>query len=172
MPSNWQWPHLLIAMLAIACTGNPAAPRQLDDFTGTWAGANAVASLDFHLSNASVTYPCPQFGCTGQQTMEQIRLEGTYGNLRTGESINLVSDTQRRTDGLMVFTLFVRDNGLGPADTVTYATTRLVGQAANATTINAYIVTDYQRSSGGSSISWTTWTGDSSALTLHRRPTT
>ena len=169
MPSNRHPLHLLMAMLAIACSGNSTAPRQLDDFSGNWAGANSVVVLDLRLSNATVTYPCGLFGCTGEQTMEQIRLEGTYGNLRTGESINLVSDTQRRTDGLVVFTLFARDNGLGPTDTVTYATTRLVGQAANPTTIDAYIVTDYQRSSGGNSISWTTWTGDSSALTLHRR---
>ena len=168
MPSKAQWPHLLMAILAIACSGNPAAPRQLD-LTGAWSGANSVVVLDLRLSNATVTYPCALFGCTGQQTMEQIRLEGTYGDLRTGESIDLVSDTQRRTDGLVVFTLFVRDNGLSPADTVTYATTRLVGQVADATTIEATLVTDYARSSGGNSITWTTWTGDSTTLTLYRR---
>ena len=168
MPSNGQPPHLLMAMLAIACSGNLAAPRQLD-LSGTWAGANAVAVLDIRLSNASVTYACPQFGCTGQQTMEQIKLEGTYRNLRTGESIDLASDTQRRTDGLVVFTLFMRDNGISPADTVTYATTRLVGQVANATTIEATLLTDYQRNSGGNSMTWTTWTGDSTALTLYRQ---
>ena len=168
MPSKAQPLHLLMAILAIACSGNPAAPRQLD-LTGAWSGANSVVILDLRLSNATVTYPCALFGCTGQQTMEQIRLEGTYGNLRTGESIDLVSDTQRRTDGLVVFTLFARDDGLGPTDTVTYATTRLVGQVANATTIEATLVTDYARSSGGNSISWTTWTGDSTTLTLYRR---
>jgi hypothetical protein len=101
--------------------------------------------------------------------MEQIRLEGTYRNLTTGESIDLVSDTQRRTDGLVVFTLFMRDDGRSQVEGITYATTRLVGQVANATTIEATLLTDYQRSSGGNSISWTTWTADSSALTLHRR---
>jgi hypothetical protein len=168
MPSKAQWPHLLMAILAIACSGDPAAPQPLD-LTGAWSGANSVAALDLRFSNATVTYPCALFGCTGQQTMEQIRLEGTYGDLRTGESIDLVSDTQRRADGLVVFTLFVRDDGLSPADTVTYATTRLVGQVANVTTIEATLVTDYARSSGGSSITWTTWTGDSTTLTLHRR---
>ena len=162
MPSKAQWPHLLMAIIAIACSGNPAAPRQLD-LTGAWSGANSVVVLDLRLSNATVTYPCALFGCTGQQTMEQIRLEGTYGDLRTGESIDLVSDTQRRTDGLLVFTLFGRDDG------VTYTTTRLVGQVANATTIEATLVTDYARSSGGNSITWTTWTGDSTTLTLYRR---
>ena len=151
-----------MAILAIACSGNPAAPRQLD-LTGAWSGANSVVVLDLRLSNATVTYPCALFGCTGQQTMEQIRLEGTYGDLRTGESIDLVSDTQRRTDGLLVFTLFGRDDG------VTYTTTRLVGQVANTTTIEATLVTDYARSSGGNSITWTTWTGDSTTLTLYRR---
>jgi hypothetical protein len=160
--------HFVLAIFAIACSGNPAAPRQLD-LSGAWAGANAVAVIDIRLSNASVTSACPQFGCTGQQTMEQIRLEGTYADLRTGESIPLVSDTQRRTDGLVVFTLFVRDDGLSQAVGVTYATTRLVGQVANDTTIKAMLVTDYQRSSGGNSITWTTWTGDSTALTLYRR---
>jgi hypothetical protein len=168
MPSKAQWPHLLMAILAIACSGDPAAPQPLD-LTGAWSGANSVAALDLRFSNATVTYPCALFGCTGQQTMEQIRLEGTYGDLRTGESIDLVSDTQRRADGLVVFTLFVRDDGLSPADTVTYATTRLVGQVANVTTIEATLVTDYARSSGGSSITWTTWTGDSTTLTLYRR---
>jgi len=168
MAGNAQPPHLLIALLAIACSGNPAAPDQLD-LSGTWAGANAVAVLDFRLSNRSVTSPCPPFGCTGQQTIAQISLEGTYRNLTTGESIDLVSDTQRRTDGLVVFTLFIRDDGRSQFEGITYATTRLVGQAANATTIEAYLVTDYQRSSGGNSISWTTWTGDSTTLTLHRR---
>lgn len=168
MASKAQWPHLLMAILAIACSENPAAPQPLD-LTGAWSGANSVVALDLRLSNATVTYPCALFGCTGLQTMEQIRLEGTYGDLRTGESIDLASDTQRRTDGLIVFTLFGRDDGLGPADTVTYATTRLVGQVANATTIEAYLVTDYARSSGGSSITWTTWTGDSTTLTLYRR---
>jgi hypothetical protein len=162
MPSKAQCPHLLMAILAIACSRNPAAPRQLD-LTGAWSGANSVVVLDLRLSNATVTYPCALFGCTGQQTMEQIRLEGTYGDLRTGESIDLVSDTQRRTDGLLVFTLFGRDDG------VTYTTTRLVGQVANATTIEATLVTDYARSSGGNSITWTTWTGDSTTLTLYRR---
>jgi len=157
-----------MAILAIACSGNPAAPRQLD-LSGTWAGANSVVVLDVRLSNATVTYQCALFSCSGQQTMEQIRLEGTYGNLRTGESIDLVSDTQRRTDGLMAFTLFVRDDGLSQADGVTYATTRLVGQVANATTIEATLVTDYARSSGGNSITWTTWTEDSTTLTLYRR---
>ena len=157
-----------MAILAIACSENPAAPEPLD-LTGAWSGANSVVVLDLRLSNATVTYPCALFGCTSQQTMEQIRLEGTYGDLRTGESIDLVSDTQRRTDGLMVFTLFVRDDGLSPADTVTYASTRLVGQVANAATIEATLVTDYARSSGGSSITWTTWTGDSTTLTLYRR---
>lgn len=168
MPSKAQCPHLLMAILAIACSGNPAAPRQLD-LTGAWSGANSVVVLDLRLSNASVTYPCALFGCTGQQTMEQIRLEGTHGDLRTGESIDLVSDTQRRTDGLVAFTLFVRDDGLSQVDGVTYATTRLVGQVANATTIEAMLVTDYARSSGGNSITWTTWTGDSTTLTLYRR---
>ena len=151
-----------MAILAIACSGDPAAPRPLD-LTGAWSGANSVVILDLRLSNATVTYPCALFGCTGQQTMEQIRLEGTYGDLRTGESIDLVSDTQRRTDGLLVFTLFGRDDG------VTYTTTRLVGQVANTTTIEATLVTDYARSSGGNSITWTTWTGDSTTLTLYRR---
>ena len=168
MPSNAQPQHLLIAILAIACSGNPTAPPQLD-LSGTWAGTNSVAILDVRLSNASVTYACAPFSCTGQQTMEQIKLEGTYRNLLTGESIDLVSDTQRRTDGLMAFTLFVRDDGLSQADGVTYATTRLVGQVANDTTMEATLLTDYARSSGGNSISWTTWTGDSTALTLHRR---
>ena len=157
-----------MVILAIACSGNPAAPRQLD-LTGEWSGANSIVVLDLRLSNATVTYPCALFGCTGQQTMEQIRLEGTYGDLRTGQSIDLVSDTQRRTDGLLAFTLFVRDDGLSQADGVTYATTRLVGQVANATTIDATLVTDYARSSGGNSITWTTWTQDSTTLTLYRR---
>ena len=69
----------------------------------------------------------------------------------------------------MAFTLFVRDDGLSQAGGVTYATTRLVGQVTNATTIEATLVTDYARSSGGNSISWTTWTGDSTTLTLYRR---
>ena len=168
MPSKTQWPHLLVAILAIACSGNPAAPRALD-LTGAWSGANSVVALDLRLSNATATYPCALFGCTGQQTMEQIRLEGTYGNLRAGESTDLVSDTQRRPDGLMAFTLFVRDDGLSQADGVTYATTRLVGQVANATTIAATLVTDYARSSGGNSITWTTWSGDSTTLMLYRR---
>ena len=168
MPSKAQWPRLLMAILAIACSENPAAPRPLD-LTGAWSGANSVVVLDLHLSNATVTYPCAEFGCTGQQTTEQIKLEGTYRDPRTDESIDLVSDTQRRTDGLLVFTLFVRDDGRSQVEGITYATTRLVGQVANDTTINAYLVTDYMRSSGGNSISWTTWTGDSTALTLHRR---
>jgi len=157
-----------MVILAIACRGNPAAPRQLD-LTGEWFGANSIVVLDLRLSNATVTYPCPLFGCTGQQTMEQIRLEGTYRDPRTGESIDLVSDTQRRTDGLLAFTLFVRDDGLSQAAGVTYATTRLVGQVVNATTIDAALVTDYARSSGGNSITWTTWTQDSTTLTLYRR---
>jgi hypothetical protein len=168
MPSKAQCPHILIATLVIACSGNPAAPRRLD-LTGGWSGANSVVVLDLRLSNATVTYPCAPFGCTGQQTMEQIKLEGSYRDLRTGESIDLVSDTERRADGLLAFTLFVRDNGLSQADGVTYATTRLVGQVANDTTIEATLLTDYARSSGGNSISWTTWTQDSSELTLHRQ---
>ena len=168
MPSKVHWPLLLIAILVIACGENPAAPQPLD-LTGAWSGANSDVALEVRLSNATITYPCPMFGCVGLQTMEQIKLEGTYKDLLTGESIDLGSDTERRADGLMVFTLFGWDNGLSPADTVMYATTRLVGQVANATTIEAYIVTDYARSSGGSSITWTTWTGDSTTLTLYRR---
>lgn len=168
MPSKAGLRHLLTAIVVVACAENPAAPQPLD-LTGAWSGANSVVALELRLSNATVTYPCGLFGCTGQQTMEQIRLEGTYEDLRTGESIDVVSDTQRRTDGLMAFTLFARDNGLSPADTVTYATTRLVGQVANATTIEATLVTDYARSSGGNSITWTIWTGDSTTLTLYRR---
>jgi len=169
MPGNARPERLLVAILALACSEqHPAAPDQLD-LSGTWAGANSVATIDVRLSNVFVTYPCGLFSCTGQQTVEQIRLQGTYGNLRTGESIDLVSDTQRRTDGLVVFTLFMRDDGLSQTEGVTYATTRLVGQAVNDTTIDATLVTDYQRSSGGSSISWTTWSGDSSTLTLYRR---
>ena len=162
MPSKAQWPHLLVAILAIACGENPAAPRPLD-LTGEWSGANSVVVLDLRLSNATVTYSCPLFGCDGQQTVERIRMEGTYGDLRTGESIDLASDTERRADGLLVFTLFGRDDG------VTYATTRLVGQVGNATTIEVTLVTDCARSSGGNSITWTTWTGDSTTLTLYRR---
>ena len=168
MPSKVLWSHLLMAILAIGCSENPAAPQPLD-LTGAWSGANSDVALDVRLSNATTTHPCPMFGCIGLQTMEQIKLEGTYRDLRTGESIDLGSDTERRADGLMVFTLFVRDNGLSPADTVTYTTARLVGQVANATTIEAYIVTDCARSSGGNSITWTTWTGDSTTLTLYRR---
>ena len=100
MPSIARPQHLLMAILAIACSEHPTAP-DLPDLSGTWAGANAVAVLDVRLSNVSVTYPCPPFGCSGQQTVQQIRLDGRYGNLRTGESIDLVSDTQRRTDGLV-----------------------------------------------------------------------
>jgi hypothetical protein len=151
-----------MAILAIACSENPAAPN-LPDLSGAWSGANSVVALDVRLSNATVTSPCGMFGCTGQQTTEQIRLEGTYGDLITGESIALLTDTQRRTDGLMAFTLFGRDDG------VTYTTTRLVGQVANATTIDVMLVTDYARSSGGNSISWTTWSQDSTTLTLYRR---
>ena len=162
MPSKAQWPHLFMAILAIACSENPAAPRPLD-LTGTWSGANSVVALDLRLSNATVTYSCPLFGCSGQQTMEQIKLEGTYRDLRTGESIDLWSATERRADGLMAFALFGRDDG------VTYASTRLVGQVANETTIEATLVTDYARSSGGNSITWTTWTADSTTLTLYRR---
>jgi hypothetical protein len=158
-----------MTLLAIACSRDPITAPHLPDLSGTWAGANAVVALDINLSNGSVTYPCPPFGCTGQQTMEQIRLVGTYRNQTTGETIDLVSDTQRRTDGLVVFTLFMRDDGRSQVEGITYATTRLVGQATDATTIEATLVTDYQRSSGGSSISWTTWSGDSSAVTLRRR---
>lgn len=168
MPSKFQWPHLLLAILAIACSENPAAPRPLD-LTGAWSGANSVVALDVHLSNATVTYPCPPFGCSGQQTSEQIRLVGTYGDLRTGESIDLVSDTERRLDGLMVFILFVRDDGLSQTAGPTYTTRRLVGQVVDATTIEATLMTDFARSSGGNSISWTTWTADSTTLTLHRQ---
>jgi hypothetical protein len=168
MPSKAQWPRLLIAILVIACTENPAGPQPLD-LTGAWYGANSAVTLDLRLSNATLTYPCGMFGCSGMQTMEQIRLEGTYKNLRTGESIDLVSDTQRRADGLVVFTLFGRDDGGSPGDTVTYATTRLVGQVVDETAIEAYVVTDYARSSGGISNTWTTWTADSTTLTLYRR---
>ncbi len=168
MPSKTQWPHLLVAIFAIACSENPAAPGPLD-LTGEWSGANSDVAFDLRLSNVTVTQSCPLFGCDGYRTVERVRMEGTYGDLRTGESIDLASDTERRADGLMVFTLFVRDDGLSQADGVTYATTRLVGQVANATTIEATLVTDYARSSGGSSITWTTWTDDSVTLTLYRQ---
>ena len=162
MPSKAQWPHLIVAILAIACSENPAAPRPLD-LTGAWSGANSVVALDLRLSNATVTQSCPLFGCSGQQTVERIRMEGTYRDLRTGESIDLGGDTERRADGLMVFTLFAWDDG------VTYAATRLVGQVTNDTTVDATLVTDCARSSGGNSVSWTTWTGDSTTLTLYRQ---
>jgi hypothetical protein len=168
MPSKAQWPHLLVAILAIACSDNPAAPGPLD-LTGEWSGANSVVALDLRLSNATLTQSCPLFGCDGYHTVERIRMAGTYGDMRTGESIDLASDTERRADGLMVFTLFVRDDGLSQAEGVTYATTRLVGQVVNATTIEATLVTDCARSSGGSSITWTTWSQDSTTLTLYRR---
>ena len=168
MPRKTQYRHLLVATLAIACAENPAAPRA-PDLTGTWSGANSVVALDLRLSNATVTYACPLFGCTGEQTTEQIRMTGSYADLRTGESIDLAGDTERRADGLLVFTLFVRDDGLGPANGVTYTTRRLVGQVVDANTIAATVMTDYARSSGGNSISWTTWTQDSTTLTLYRR---
>jgi hypothetical protein len=167
MPSKAQWPHLLLTILVTACSENPAASREFD-LTGAWYGANSVAVLDLHLSNATVMYPCSLL-CTGQQTMQQVRLEGKYRDQRTGESIDLVSDTQRRTDGLVDFRLFLRDDGVSQVDGGTYATTRLVGQVANANTIEATLMTEYARSSGGNSITWTTWTGDSTTITLHRR---
>jgi hypothetical protein len=116
-----------------------------------------------------VSYPCPAFGCSGQYTVEKVLLQGTYKNLQTGEAVPLATDTERRTDGLLLFTLYMRDDGLSPLDRITYATRRLVGQATDAGTIEATLFTDYQRSSGGSSISWTTWSADSSVLTLRRR---
>jgi hypothetical protein len=159
--------RFIIAMLAIACGGNPAAPRPLD-LTGFWSGANAAVAIDGHLFNATVSYPCPSYGCTGETTVEQVRLEGTYRNVRTGESIDLISETERRSDGLLAFALFMREDRVSQAD-VTYATTRLVGHVVDATTIEATLVTDYARSTGVSSNTWTTWSGDSSAVTLHRR---
>lgn len=132
-------------------------------------GVNAVAALEFRLDNVTVSYPCPAFGCSGTQTTEQIRLQGTYRNVRSGETIDLTADTQRRFDGLVNFTLYVRVDGLSQAAGITYATTRLVGRAVDDGTIEATLLTDYQRSSGGSSISWTTWSADSSAVTLRRR---
>jgi hypothetical protein len=168
MPGKIQCAQLLMASLAIACGESPAAPQQVD-LTGAWAGGNSVVALDLRLSNAIVTSACPAFGCTGQQTTEQVRLVGSYADLRNGESVDLATDTERRADGLLVFILFVRDDGLGPLNGVTYATRRLVGQVVDANTIEATLMTDYARSSGGNSISWTTWTQDSTTLTLNRR---
>jgi hypothetical protein len=159
---------LVVALLAVACAEPAAAPRALD-LSGLWVGANDVAALELRLDNATFTAPCPNFGCSGSYVVEQIKLQGTYRNLRSGESIELSSETQRRPDGIVSFTLYMKDNGVSPLDTITYATTRLVGQAVDASTIDARLLTDYQRSSGGSSVSWTTWTADISTLTLRRR---
>lgn len=95
--------------------------------------------------------------------MAKVKLEGTYRDVRTGESLDLTSCTQLRTDGLIGFDLFLRDDG------ETYAKTRLVGRVATATTIDASLFTEYQRSSGGDTITWTTWTADSATLVLRRR---
>jgi hypothetical protein len=168
MPGTTQSRLLVAAVLAIACAGEPTAPSP-PELSGSWRGANAVAALEVRLSNVSVTFPCPAFGCSGQQTVERIRLEGTYRDLRTGEVVDLVTDTERRTDGLVDFTLYMRDDGRSQFEGITYATTRLVGWAVDAGTIEATLLTDYQKSSGGNSITWTTWSADSSALTLRRR---
>jgi hypothetical protein len=67
------------------------------------------------------------------------------------------------------FTLYMRDDGRSQFEGITYATTRLVGWAVDAIAIEATLLTDYRKSSGGNAISWTTWSADSSALTLRRR---
>ena len=97
-----------------------------------------------------------------------INLHGTYTDLRTDEVIDVVTYTQRRADGGVYLELFMREEG-SYATSVTYATTRFVGRAENDSTIQGTLLTEYQQSSGGSSISWTTWSADSSTITLRRR---
>lgn len=157
-----------MAMLAVACSENPVASAPLD-LTGTWSGSNSAVALELTLSNEIVSYPCGIYGCTGRQTGEQIKLQGTYVDLRAGESVDVVSQAARLTHGRVDFTLFVRDDGLSAVDGGTDATTRLVGNVVDAATIEALLVTDYVKSSGGNSIRWTTWSADSSSVTLHRR---
>ena len=157
-----------LLLLLVACTGNEATGPP--DLTGSWTGANTVAALDVRLSNVVRVFPCGiTFGCSGSVTVAMIRLEGTYRDQRTAESVLLASDTERRSDARFDFSLFTRDNGVNALDTVTYATTRLVGRAVDDRTIDAALWIDYQRSSGGSSVSWTTWRADSSAITLRRK---
>lgn len=164
----WLRSLILMAMLAIGCSENPVASPEFD-LAGAWSGSNSAVALELTLSNAIVSYPCGIYGCTGRQTGEHIKLQGTYVDLRAGESVDVVSEAARLTDGRVDFTLFVRDDGLSAVDGGTDATTRLVGNVADATTIEALLVTDYAKSSGGNSIRWTTWSADSSRITLHRR---
>ena len=158
-----------LLLLLVACGGNnPAAPP---DSSGGWRGANATAELDVLLTNVTRIVPCGfmEFGCSGSHASEFVQVEGTYRDLRTGESAVLASDIERRYDGLLVFGLLTRDNGISALDTVTYATTSFTGRRVDNSTIRGAIWTDYQRSSGGPSVSWTTWRADSSAITLRRK---
>ena len=161
--------HLAIALLAFGCERASTSPAPFPDASGAWFGANDVVALDVRLVNAVVTYPCAPFGCSGEQTMQQITLAGSYTDLGTGEVFDLASDTQRRRDGLVFFTLLSGDDSIDQVHGGTYWTRNLSGRIVDTQTIEATIFTDYQRSSGGSSISWTTWSADSSAITLHRR---
>ena len=158
-----------LLLLLVACGGNnPAAPP---DSSGGWRGANATAELDVLLTNVRRVVSCDPFqlGCSGSQAIESVQVEGTYRDLRTGESAVLASYIERRWDGLLVFGLFTRDNGVSALDTVTYASTSFTGRRVDNSTIQGAIWTDYRRSSGGPSVSWTTWRADSSAITLRRK---
>ena len=144
--------------LAVACERDPTGPGP-SSLPGHWVGSNAVAALDVRLSNVG-SAQC-NYGGVGEAT-PQVKLEGTYQDLRTGETIDVTDCMGRRRDAEVIFVVFRRDDG------VTYATTNLVGQVTDATTIRATLYTNYAQTSDGGS-SWTTWTADSATLTLHRQ---
>ena len=157
-----------VAFIAAACrlgSDDVAGPRELD-LSGDWYGANAVAALDVHLSNGSVSGYC-NF-CSGNNSMRTINLDGTYTDLRTDEVIDLDTYTERRADGGVYFDLFGRQEG-NYATGITYATVRLIGQAYGDSTIHATLQTDYQQSAGGSTVTWTTWSAEIYTITLRRR---
>jgi len=145
--------------LSVACEGDPAAPA-LRKITGHWAGGNGVVGLDVRLSNVGGA-EC-NYGVLANEAPPQVKLQGTYQDLRTGETIDVTDCMTRRRDAEVIFVVLRRDDG------VTYATTNLVGQVTDATTIRATLYTNYAQTLDGGS-SYTTWTADSSTLTLRRR---
>ena len=159
----------LLAALALACEREPT--DTVPDLSGSWTGRNSVAALDLQMSNGSASHSCApfEFGCNGPQMIEVIRASGTFTDLRTGAAYSFSDQTQRRRDGLVLFIVYAHDDFSGPQNVATYSKTLLVGRTVDATTIDATLHTEYMRSSGGNSISWTTWSADSSRLTLRRR---
>ena len=164
-------PIAVLMVLVAACGGEGSPTAPLPDLGGVWTGANAVAAVDVTLSNISKGAYCAELMifCSGHDDTEYVRLRGTYRHVPSGEVIELVSYAQRRRDRLVAFDLFQRDDFATEPERPTYAKTRLVGQLTDEGTIEATIFTEYQQSSGGSSVTWTTWSADSSAIALHRR---